>query len=140
MAVWNIDLTTEDGALSAAQIGGFACFIAAVLGLIGAAAYFAAGASSGRSMIALAGASAGLAEVALFTVAGFRLRSGRGLVWGSAAAIVMAIEFAMKVALFSVIGMLINGFLLLAMINGIRGAIALRRIAATPEDVAEIFS
>ncbi|NWO96458.1 hypothetical protein GY976_25340, partial [Escherichia coli] len=31
MAFWNVDLTTEDGALGAAQLGGYACFVAAAL-------------------------------------------------------------------------------------------------------------
>jgi hypothetical protein len=34
MAMWNTDLTTEDGALGAAQMGGVACFVAAGLSVL----------------------------------------------------------------------------------------------------------
>ena len=30
MAIWSTDLTTEDGALGAAQMGSFACIISAI--------------------------------------------------------------------------------------------------------------
>lgn len=140
MAFWNIDLTTEDGALSAAQIGGFACLVAAGLGMIGTALLLGLMVSSAVSMAALGVGALALAEIILFTSAGFRLRAGKGVVWGSAVAITLAIELVFKVATVAIVGIMIDGILLVAVITGIRGAMALRRIALTPEEAAEIFS
>lgn len=140
MAFWNIDLTTEDGALSAAQIGSYACFVAAVLGLIGTALLLGVTMGVGLSRLALIGAAVALVEVVLFTVAGFRLRTGRGVAWGWAAAIVLAIELVTKALALSITGIMIDVILLICVINGIRGARALGRIGLSAEDAGEIFS
>ena len=139
MALWNVDLTTEDGALGAAQMGGFACFVAAVLSLLGVAALFVMGTVGGLSTMVLAGAAFAMAEVALFAIAGLRLRGGKGEVWGYAAAIVLVIELLVKIATVSFIGIMINIILLIALGNGIRGARALRRLEMGPDEVATIF-
>ena len=139
MALWNVDLTTEDGALGAAQMGGFACFVAAVLSLLGVAALFVMGTVGGLSTMVLAGAAFAMAEVALFAIAGLRLRGGKGEVWGYAAAIVLAIELLVKIAAVSFIGIMINIILLIALGNGIRGARALRRLGMGADEVATIF-
>lgn len=140
MAIWNVDLTTEDGALGAAQIGAFACFIAAALGLIGIAWIVAMGASMQQPMLALASASVALAEALVFGVAGFRLRSGKGQVWGSVAAILLGIELVVKLMSLSIVGILLDAILLVGVINGFRGVRALRRIDLRPADAAEIFN
>ena len=139
MALWNVDLTTEDGALGAAQMGGFACFVAAVLSLLGVAALFVMGTVGGLSTMVLAGAAFAMAEVALFAIAGLRLRGGKGEVWGYAAAIVLVIELLVKIATVSFIGIMINIILLIALGNGIRGARALRRLGMGADEVATIF-
>ena len=139
MALWNVDLTTEDGALGAAQMGGFACFVAAVLSLLGVAALFVVGTVGGLSTMVLAGGAFAMAEVVLFAIAGLRLRAGKGEVWGYAAAIVLAIELLVKIAAVSFIGIMINIILLIALGNGIRGARALRRLGMGADEVATIF-
>jgi len=139
MALWNVDLTTEDGALGAAQMGGFACFVAAVLGLVGVAALFIMGTVGGSSTLVLAGAAVALAEVVLFTITGLRLRAGKGEFWGYAAAIMLALELLMKIVSISFIGIMIDIVLLIALGNGIRGARALRKLDMGPDEVAEVF-
>jgi len=139
MALWNVDLTTEDGALGAAQMGGFACFVAAVLSLLGVAALFIMGTVGGLSTMVLAGAALAMAEVALFAIAGLRLRAGKGEVLGYAAAIVLAIELLVKIATVSFIGIMIDIILLIALGNGIRGARALRQLEMGADEVATIF-
>ena len=140
MAVWNVDLTTEDGAFSAAQIGGLACFIAAALALFGAAMILGLGAGSGAVRAALFDASAMLVEIVLFVVAGLRLRAGKGSIWGSIAAMALVIELVVKLATFAIVGVLIDALLLIVVINGLRGVRALGRIDLRPADAAEIFN
>jgi len=139
MALWNVDLTTEDGALGAAQIGGFACFIAAVLGLVGVAALFLMGTVGGSSALVLAGAALTMAEVVLFTIAGLRLRAGKGEFWGYAVAIILVLELLMKIASVSFIGTMIDIVLLIALSNGIRGARALRQLGMSADEAATVF-
>ena len=140
MAFWNVDLTTEDGALSAAQIGGFACFIAAALGAIGTVLIVAVARSGALPAIALAGAAAAAVEVLLFGIAGWRLRAGKGVIWGSAAAVLLVLELVMKIVSVSILGILIDAVLLVGVINGVRGSRALQRVALRPDDAAEIFN
>lgn len=140
MAGWNVDLSTEDGALSAAQIGGYACLIAAALAFFGAAIILGLGAGTGELRPALFDASAPLIEIILFAVAGVRLCAGKGSIWGSVAAMALVIELALKLLTFSIVGLLIDTILLIAVINGLRGVRALRRIDLRPADAAEIFN
>ena len=140
MAFWNVDLTTEDGALGAAQIGGFACFVAAGLGVLGAAAIFAFGRSSGPPTAAVIGAAAALVEALVFAIAGLRLRAGKGIVWGSVSAVLLLLEIVAKIAALAIPGIIINGIVLVGVINGIRGVRALRRVDLSSDDAAEIFS
>ena len=138
MAFSNIDLTTEDGARSAAEIGGLACFIAAALSILGAV--LIAGVLGGTAAPAAWTFAIGAGiEAVLFAIAGFRLRAGRGLVWGSVAAAVITLELIGKMLAFSVIGIAINIPLLLAMLGGVRGAWALRRGKFDDGEAAAIF-
>jgi hypothetical protein len=138
--MWDVDLTTEDGALSAAQIGGLACLIGAALAFFGATIVLGLGAGSGALKAALFDASAMLVEIVLFAVAGFRLRAGKGSVWGSVAAMALVIEIAVKLATFAIVGVLIDTILLIGLVNGLRGVRALQRIDLRPADAAEIFN
>ncbi|WP_066826891.1 hypothetical protein [Sphingomonas mali] len=140
MAIWNVDLTTEDGALNAAQLGGLACFIGATLAFFGAMMILGLGAGSGELRAALFDASAMLVEIVLFVVAGVRLRAGKGSVWGSVAAMALVIELAIKLLTFAIVGVLLDTILLIGVINGLRGIRALGRIDLRPADAAEIFN
>lgn len=138
MALWTVDLTTQDGAEGAAQQGGFACLLAAALGVIGL--LFLWGALLGLDPRALGYVlGPALAEIAIFVIAGFRLRAGRGLVWGGVAAFVLLLELLAKIAAFNIIGLVINSVLLMGTLNGLRGAWALRRGFVDTEEAAAIF-
>src|SRR5688500_10518817 len=118
MAIWNTDLTTEDGALGAAQMGGFACFFAAGLGVL--SLVFMWGLLQNGTVMALAGLFA-LIEILVFVAAGFRLRAGKGTIWGSVAAAFLAFELVAKLAALAFsIGLVVNVILLAFVINGIR--------------------
>ena len=140
MALWNVDLSTEDGALGAAQIGSYACFVAVVLGLISTVLLVGVVMSDGRTAAAIFVAAFALIEIIVYAVAGFRLRAGKGVVWGIAAAVLLTIEVVIKIAAISFVGMMINGILLVGVINGIRGARAMGRIVLSADDAGEIFS
>jgi hypothetical protein len=75
MAIWNPDLTTEDGAMGAARLGGYACFVSAVLRAVGLAFTYSLYANG--AIAPLIGLIA-LAEIALYAAAGFRLNAGKG--------------------------------------------------------------
>lgn len=140
MALWNVDLSTEDGALGAAQIGSYACFVAVVLGLISTVLLVGVVMSDGRTAAAIFVAAFALIEIIVYAVAGFRLRAGKGVVWGIAAAVLLTIEVVIKIAAISFLGTMINGILLVGVINGIRGARAMGRIVLSADDAGEIFS
>ena len=138
MAIWNPDLTTEDGAMSAAQLGGYACFVAAVLSVVGLVLTY--GLYANGSIAAIVGLIT-LAEIVLYAAAGFRLNAGKGFYLGIVAALLLALELTAKVvALAFSIAMVINLLLLIVTISGVRGAWALRKGIANPEDDAAIFS
>ncbi|MDH4744594.1 hypothetical protein OMP43_11255 [Sphingomonas sp. CBMAI 2297] len=138
MAFWKVDLTTEDGALGAAQLGGYACFVAAALsafGLLIVGWYLGTPGAPAATMVL--GVAA--AETVLFAVAGFRLRAGRGLAWCSVAAFLLVLEFLGKLATLNIMGLVINAVLTIGVINGLRGARALRRNAFDGDEAAAIF-
>ena len=124
MAFWNIDLTTEDGDLGAASNGAYACFIAAVLTAI--STFFLGGMAS-DTIAAGAMVVAGVVAIGLFVIAGLRLRSGKGAFWGSVAVAWLGLEVLGKLLAFSIPGLIINIVLLIVLVNGVRGAWALRR-------------
>ncbi|NWP29060.1 hypothetical protein GY984_25525, partial [Escherichia coli] len=70
---------------------------------------------------------AAAAEMVIFAVAGFRLHAGRGLVWGGVAALLLVLEVLGKLAMLNIMGLVINAVLTIGVINGLRGARALRR-------------
>lgn len=125
MAFWKIDLTTEDGAANAAATGGMACFIAAGLTLLGAV--FIAGAMRfGGQSVGLFGFAA--VSMVIYLAAGIRLREGKGAFWGGAAVALLALEAISKlITLTGLFGLVINLILLVVIVNGVRGAWALRK-------------
>lgn len=137
MAFWTTDLTTHDGAIGAAEMGGTSCFVAAGLSVVGLAltlVYVSTGAvgAVGLAIVAV--------EVTAFIVAGSRLRAGNGAVWGMIAALLLVIEIGGKLAsMTGLIGMMIDSVLLVGVVNGVRAAFALKRGIHDPDQVAETF-
>ncbi len=138
MSVWNVDLTTEDGALSAIQNGTLACFIAGVLTVLGAIFIYA---TNGPNPATIASMAIAAIELVIYIVAGLRFRARKGAAWGSVAAVLMVLEILAKIATFTgIAGIVINAALLMATINGVRGARALGRVNLSATDAAEIFN
>lgn len=139
MAIWSTDLTTEDGALGAAQMGGVACLVSAALTMLGAimstgllATWDQFGAAPYLIMFALI-------QAGIYLAAAARLRAGKGVLWGSAAAVLLVLELLLKLVAVSVIGIILNVILLIFTINGIRGAQALHKGIVNGDEAAEIF-
>lgn len=129
MAFWNVDLSTEDGAMSAAGVGSYACFIAAALGAIGLVLMIAGlNASGGVELAMISGF--GLA-VLVFVVAGFRFRVGRGAAWGALAAILIVAEMGFRLLTMNgLLGIIFDLLFLAAIVTGIRGVLVLRHGAS----------
>lgn len=137
MSLWKIDLTTEDGAANAAATGGMACFVMAGLSVLGVAILAGTGIFSAAARMGVLGY--GAASVLVFLAAGWRLRSGKGAFWGIAAALLLVIEIVSKLVTMSGIGFLIvNVIVLIVVVNGVRGAWALRK-GGFDEDAVEVF-
>ena len=138
MAFWSVDLTTRDGAESAASLGGIACFISAGLTVLGMIFIGAVQAQAGlESIITLV--SVGI-EAAIFLLAGWRLRKGKGLILGGISALMMLYEGVFKLMSLSIGGVVINAVLLVVMVNGLRGAWTLRRGMSDPTEISDVFN
>ncbi len=136
MAFWDADLETRMGAETAADAGGMASFVFAGLSVLGAVIF--GGLTSMDTTEAIGGAVAVGIQVLIGIVAGFRLRAGKGAFWGIAVAALLAIELLFKLATFAISGgLVINVILLVVVVQGIRGAFALRGSFA--EDEIEAF-
>jgi hypothetical protein len=138
MAVWDIDLTTRSGAETAADQGGLACFIVAGMTVLGALVFGGlAGFDTAEGMIA-AGTIAAQAVIA--AIAGFRLRAGKGAFWGVAVAVLLVLEIVSKlVTLTGLGGLVLNVLFLVMVVQGVRGAWALRGHPLFADDEAEVF-
>ena len=90
-----------------------------------------------RSSVTLA--SAGI-EAAIFLIAGWRLRKGKGLILGSIGALLLLLEGLFKLASLSIGGVVIDAVLLVVIANGLRGAWALRKGLVDPSEVADVFN
>ncbi|MDL2352805.1 MAG: hypothetical protein QFC78_08155 [Pseudomonadota bacterium] len=134
---WHIDLTTRAGARSAAYQGAVASFIFCVMGVLGIVVGFGMVGTSSPQGLALVGGAA--LEAAVGLVAGLRLRSGKGAYWGMAAAVLAALELLGKMVALSIGGVIICGIILVFVIQGIRGALALKNTASFEDDDIEVF-
>ena len=146
MSAWWDDVETYEGAKGATRKGMFGALgFAAMLG-IGAIVVSVMGGLPGQPqtagyerIFALAGIAV---EAAVTLLAAWRFRIGKGWVAGSIALLLFVIEIGMKLA---------NGFLgiawyvaylaiFLALVNGVRGAWALRDMAEQPADLSDTFA
>ena len=138
MAFWDVDLTTRSGAETATSQGALACFITAGLTVVGALFF---GGMVGFDTIEgqiTAGLIGFQALIAL--VAGLRLRAGKGAFWGIAVAAMLVLEMINKVVTLTGIGgLVINAIMLVMVVQGVRGAWALRRDTGFDDDAAEMF-
>ena len=138
MAFWDADLTTRMGAESATDQGGIACFVVVGLTVLGAVM---TGASMGFDTIEgmVSVAAIGI-EAVIFLIAGLRFRAGKGAFWGIAAAVILVLEILNKlITLLIGFGIIFNVILLVLIIQGVRGAWALRNEVGFSEDDFEVF-
>lgn len=138
MAFWDVDLTTRSGAETATSQGALACFITAGLTVVGA--FFFGGivgfdTVEGQITIGVIGVQAVIA-----LIAGLRLRATKGAFWGIAVVAMLVLEIINKlVTLTGLGGLVINGIMLVMVVQGVRGAWALRRGTGFEDDDVEAF-
>lgn len=135
---WHIDLTTRAGARNAAAQGGTACFVFCAMAVLGA--IFFGGLKGFGTVEGLAAAAGALFEALIALVAGLRLRAGKGAFWGMAVAVLAALEMIGKVLAFSIGGLVIVGVILIMIIQGIRGALALKNQPRFEDDDIDVFA
>lgn len=135
MAFWDADLTTRMGAETATGQAGLACFILAGFRVV--AALFLGGSigldtTEGQVFAAITGI-----EAIVAVIAGFRFRAGKGAYIGMVVAALLALTILDSVVSLGFGGIIINTIFLIVVINGIRGAFAMR--GTFDEDEVEAF-
>ena len=136
MAFWDADLTTRMGAETATDQAGLACFIVAGLRVVGG---FFFGGSLGYDTVegqAVLVVAAIQAIVAI--IAGFRFRAGKGAFIGMAMAALLALAILDSLVSFGLGGIVISAVMLVMVVQGIRGALALRG-TDFEDDAVEVF-
>jgi hypothetical protein len=139
MAAWDIDLTTRAGAKTGAYQASLVCFVFAGLSMVGL--LFLGGItkySSGQISGLILGAA--VLQVAVFVIAGLRLRQGKGLFWGIGAALLIVLALVGNLANAAIGAAGLNLLLLVFLGNGLRGALALHRGTSFEDDDIEAFS
>ncbi len=134
---WQVDLSTRAGAQTATRQGSMAAFALCVLAVLGAALLGGmAGYTTPEGIAAMAGAGF---EALLGLVAGLRLRLGKGLIAGSIAAALAAIECLIKLTTLSFGGAFMTAAITVLLFNGVRGAFALSRGTGFEDDDVAAF-
>ena len=134
MAIWEADLSTRMGAETATSQAGLACFILAGMAALGAAFFGGmAGFDTVEGMLIIA--IVGL-EALLAVIAGFRFRAGKGAFLGIVMAVILVLEMVNKLMIGQFGGLIINGVMLVIIVQGIRGAFALTGSFADDEIAA----
>ena len=136
MAFWDADFTTRMGAETATGQAGLACFIVAGFRVVGALVF---GGMTGFDTIEgqiIAGLTA--VEVIVALIAGFRFRASKGAFIGMAMAALLALSIVNALASLTFAGIIFNTIFLIVIVQGIRGALVLRR-GDFAEDEVEAF-
>lgn len=138
MAFWDVVLTTRSGAETATSQGALACFITAGLTVVGA--LFVGGVVGFDTLEGQIAMGAVAVQGIIALVAGLRLRIGKGAFWGIAVAAMLVLEIINKlVTLTGLGGLVINAIMLVMVVQGVRGAWALRSGAGFEDDHVEVF-
>lgn len=136
---WQVDLSTSEGARSAAHSAGTAAFVYAGLTVLTALLFgqmFVPVGKYGQTSFNLMP----LGIAFLGVTAGFRLRDGKGLIAGALLALVVVLNVLGKLAsLSSWSGTAIDVVVLVLLVPGLRGAAALRRGLATADQDRAAF-
>ena len=133
MAFWEADFSTRMGAETATGQGGLACFIKAGFMVLGAAVFGGmAGFETTEGQVIVA--ALGL-QLVLFVIAGFRFRAGKGAFWGIVAAALLALAIVDSLVTMAFGGIIINAVFLVVVVQGVRGAFALRKGEFDEDDI-----
>ena len=65
-------------------------------------------------------------ETLVAVIAGLRFRAGKGAIWGIAMAVLPGVSIAISLFNFAIFGVVIGAGFLVVIIQGVRGAFALR--------------
>lgn len=141
MAIWWSGLATRASAERASKWGGIACLIQAARWTIGNIASVSVADKPLDNAIAwFIGAS--LPPI-LLVVAGIRLWRSASWIWGSLATLVVALDLALlgpePTSITTTAALIAKSALLILMVNGVRGALALRKVDYD-EEVRRAFS
>jgi hypothetical protein len=79
-------------------------------------------------------------QIAVFIIAGLRLRQGKGFIWGIGAALLIVLALAGNLAGGAIAAAGLNLLLLVFLGNGLRGAWALYRGTSFEDDDIEAFT
>jgi len=134
---WEVDLSTQAGAQSATRQAAFACFVFCGLGVLGIA--LAGGVIGFETPEGLGIAIVAALEIVVALIAGLRFRAGKGVVWGIVTAVLCSVELISKLMTLSITGIFITGAILAIIVQGVRGALALRANRFPDEDVGAFY-
>ncbi len=134
---WRADLSTRAGAQTATRQGSMAAFALCVLALLGAALLGStAGYTTPEGLAAMGGAGV---EALIGLIAGLRLRAGKGVIAGSLAVVLTAMECLIKVTTLSFGGVFLTAVITVLLVNGVRGALVLKRGGGFEDDDVAAF-
>lgn len=130
MEIWSAGLATRVSAYRASKWGGIACLIQAARMTIGTIATLIVE-PKGIVRVAAYFVGASLIPIVL-AVAGTRLLRGEGLIWGGTAAVIVAFDlvfyFPELNTVQAITAVIVKMALLVIMINGVRGALAIQNV------------
>ena len=136
MAFWDADLTTRMGAETATDQAGLACFIVAGLRVVGG--FFFGGALGYETVEGQIVLVFIAIQVVVAIIAGFRFRAGKGAFIGMAMAALLGLAILDSLVSFGLGGIVINAIMLVMVVQGVRGALALRG-TDFEDDAVEVF-
>lgn len=136
MAFWDADFTTRMGAETATGQAGLACFIVAGFRVVGA--LFFGGMVGFETLEGQIIAGLTAVEAILAVIAGFRFRAGKGAFIGMVVAAFLALAIVNALVSLTFAGIIFNTVFLIVIVQGIRGALVLRR-GDFAEDEVEAF-
>ncbi len=133
MAFWDADFTTRMGSQSATDQAALACFLLAGFRVI-ATLFFGGmmGIESTEGQV-VAGLTALEALVAI--IAGFRFRAGKGAYWGMAVVALLALGIISALTSVAIGGIVISTIFLVIVVQGLRGAFALRNSQFSDDEI-----
>lgn len=136
MAFHDIDLSSRPGAEWATHLGSIGSFGFAAITVF--SLVISSGMAGFRTDEGMFIAIGGGVQLLIAGIAGMRFREGKGAFIGIAAAALLGLSLLGQVLAVSILGIIINGVLLVCIVQGLRGAWALRK-DLFPGDEVDVF-